>query len=171
MISEQQTISPIALDSQVKKNSIVIIATQGSEKGALLGDNMLTSMMQRGASGFIVDGGIRDKAALIESKAAILYRYTNPINAYRVLGFTSFDKTIYLEGIWGDVKVEPNDFIVADCDGAVVIPQLYAESIIDDSEIHQKNEEAIKNALTWGNTRAEALEKFPRLKHVKGLSK
>lgn len=166
LIAEQETLSPIQLDSQVKKGSVVIIATNASEKGALLGDNMLSSMMQNGAAGFIVDGGIRDKDALIQSKAALLYRYTTPVNAYRFFGFTSFDKAICLEGIWGNVSVEPNDLIVADADGAVVIPKQHAELIIEHSEIHQKNEEAIKNALTWGSSRADALAKFPRLKHI-----
>jgi len=167
--SEQATISPIELDSKVNKENVVIIATKASEKGALIGDNMLTSMLQNGATGFIIDGGIRDKDALIESKAALLYRYTSPINAYRLLGFTSFDQAVYLEGIWGDVKVEPNDLVLADSDGAVIIPAQHAEQIIDHSEINQKNEEEIKNQLKWGNSQAKPPKKFPRLQHVKPI--
>lgn len=168
-IGEQPTVSPTELDSQVKKDHVVIIATHASEQGALIGDNMLTSMLQNGASGFIVDGGIRDKQALVASKAALLYRYASPVNAYRFLGFSSFDRPVNLAGIWGDVLVNPNDLVVADADGAVVIPAQHAEIIIEASEVHQKNEEAIKSALTWGSSRADALAKFPRLKHVKKI--
>jgi 4-hydroxy-4-methyl-2-oxoglutarate aldolase len=169
--SQQQTVSPIELDELVQKGNVIIISTQGSQRGAFLGDNMLTSMVQNGASGFIVDGGIRDSKLLKETKTGVVYRYTSSINAYRFLGFSSFDKVITLEGVWGEVKVEPNDLVLADCDGAVIIPAQYAETIIEDSEVHQKNEDAIKNSLTWGNSRKEALQEFPRLKHVKKIQK
>jgi 4-hydroxy-4-methyl-2-oxoglutarate aldolase len=167
--SQHKTVNPIELDDQVYPLGIVVIAAEACSKGALLGDNMISSMVANGAKGFVVDGGIRDAAELQDAKHAVLYRYTSSVNAWRYYGLTEFEIPVTLEGIWGSVQVNPGDFIFADYDGAVVIPLQHIESIIHDTEIHVKNEAAIKSALLFGSSRREALEKFPRLQHVKPL--
>lgn len=168
--SQHKTVNPIELDDQVYPLGIVVIAAEACNKGALIGDNMVSSMIQNGAKGFVIDGGIRDAEELQKSGQAVLYRYTSSVNAYRYFGFTEFEVPLTLEGIWGSVQIHPGDFIFADVDGAVVIPLQHIDSIIHDTEIHVKNEAAIKSAILFGSSRREALEKYPRLQHVKPLA-
>ncbi len=167
---QHKTVNPIELDDQVYPSGIVIIAAEACAKGALIGDNMVSSMVQNGAAGFVVDGGIRDTEELQKSGQAVLYRYTSSVNAYRYFGFTEFEVPVSLEGVWGAVTIQPGDFIFTDFDGAVVIPLQHIDSIIHDTEIHVKNEAAIKSALMFGGSRRAALEKYPRLQHVKPVT-
>ncbi len=155
------------LDDSVYPGGIVVIDSNNCQKGALIGDNMATSMKNNGAIGFIVDGGIRDDVEFLALKLPIYYKYKTPINAHKFFSFTDFEVPISLDGIWGTVTVNPGDLIIADSDGCAIIPRQHAEQIITHSEIHQQTENNIKSALENGKTRKSASAEFPRLQHVK----
>lgn len=155
------------LDAVAYPGGIVVIDSGNCQKGALIGDNMATSMKNNGAVGFIVDGGIRDIQEFQEMALPIVYKYTSPINAHKFFSFTDFEIPITLDGIWGPVSVNPGDLIIVDNDGGAVIPLPHAEQIISDSETHLHTENAIKSALLKGDTRENASAAFPRLRHVK----
>lgn len=162
-------IPTFGLDDSVYPGGIVVIDTDNCMRGAIIGDNMVTSMVKRGAVGFIVDGGIRDYQEFVDTDTTVFCRYTTPINAHQYWHFTAFETPITLRGIWGDITVNPADLIIADADGIAVIPQHYAEQIIADAEIHQQTENTIKNALLNGGDRQSVTEQSKRLKHVKPL--
>lgn len=154
------------LDNSIYPSGIVLIDSDNCQKGALIGDNMATSMKNKGAIGFIVDGGIRDSQEFAALEMPTFYKYKTPINAHKYFSFTDFEVPITMDGIWGPVTVQPGDLIIADEDGIAVLPIQHAEQIITDSEIHLQTENAIKSALLSGSTRQEASTEFPRLKHV-----
>jgi len=155
------------LDDSVYPGGVVVIDSNSCQKGALIGDNMATSMKNNGAIGFIVDGGIRDAVEFLTLELPIFYKYKTPINAHKFFSFTDFEVPISLDGVWGNVIVNPGDLIIADSDGCSIIPLQHAEQIITDSEIHQQTENTIKNALENGESRKNASAKSPRLQHVK----
>ncbi len=154
------------LDDCVYPGGIVVIDSNNCQKGALIGDNMATSMKNNGAVGFIVDGGIRDAVEFITLELPILYKYKTPINAHKFFSFTHFEVPISIDGIWGSVTINPGDLIIADSDGCSIIPLQHAEQIIADSEVHQQTENNIKLTIKKGETRKNASAKFPRLQHV-----
>jgi len=155
------------LDESVYPGGIVVIDSNNCQKGALIGDNMATSMKNNGAIGFIVDGGIRDAVEFLTLELPIFYKYKTPVNAHKFFSFTDFDVPISIDGIWGTVTITPGDLIIADSDGCSIIPLQHAEQIITDSEIHQQTENNIKSAIEKGESRKNASANFPRLQHVK----
>lgn len=157
----------VELDDCIYPGGIVVIDSNNCQKGALIGDNMATSMKNNGAIGFIVDGGIRDAVEFLTLELPVFYKYKTPINAHKFFSFTDFEVPVSIDGIWGNVTINPGDLIIADSDGCSIIPLEHAEQIIADSEIHQQSENNIKSALENGETRRSASAKFPRLQHVK----
>ena len=158
------------LDALVSPGAIVVISTGGCDKGAIIGDNMVTSMVQAGARGFVLDGGIRDKEALADGAVPVWCRYASPINAHRKWKYTAMDTPVTLPGIWGSVKIRSGDFILGDADGVVVLPQEYARQIINDAEIHMRAEADIKTAIEAGESRETATKSSRRLQHVHPLT-
>jgi regulator of RNase E activity RraA len=60
----------------------------------------------------------------------------------------------------GQVAVSPGDFILADEDGAVVIPAALAGQVLEEAEKLTRAEVAIRAELSAGLTLAEALRKY-----------
>ena len=161
-----QALTTFGLDDSIYPGGIVIIDSNECTEGALIGDNMTTSMTNKGAIGFIVDGGIRDSDELSQQKLPVYYKYKSPINAHKFFSFTGFEVPITVDGVWGPVNIKPGDLIIADADGISIIPLAHAEQIIADSEIHLQTENTIKAALLAGESRAQVTRRCHRLKHV-----
>nr|WP_321490496.1 RraA family protein [uncultured Hyphomonas sp.] len=158
------------LDALVSPGAIVVIATAECGKGAIIGDNMVTSMVQAGARGFLLDGGIRDREALASGPVPVWCRYASPINAHRKWKYTAMGQPVTLPGIWGDVEIRPGDLILGDADGVVVLPREHAEQIVHDAEIHMRAEADIKTAIEAGEGRESATKSSRRLQHVRPLT-
>lgn len=159
------------LDAAIYPGGIVVIDTDRCERGAILGDNMVTSMAGRGAAGFVVDGGVRDGRDFPAMDTPVFCRYTTPINAHRYWRFTAFEEPVTLRGIWEDVTVNPGDLLIGDADGVAVLPREHAGRIIADAEIHLRTENSIKDALVAGGDRRTVTEAAGRLMHVKPLGR
>ncbi len=158
------------LDEAVHEGAIVLIAAKACDKGALIGDNMIASMCAKGARGFVVDGGVRDAAALRDGGVSVWCRFTSPANAHRFFRYTGFMVPVVLPGLWSDVVVHPGDFVLGDEDGIVVLPAAHAEVIVRDCEIHMLTESKIKEGLARGVSREAATAASGRLKHIKPLT-
>jgi regulator of RNase E activity RraA len=158
------------LDALVTPGAVVVIATNGCDKGAIIGDNMVTSMVRAGARGFLLDGGVRDREALAEGPVPVWCRYASPINAHRKWKYTAMDQPVTLPGIWGSVEIRSGDLILGDADGVVVLPHEHAEQIIQDALIHMRAEADIKGAIEAGEGRESATKSSRRLQHVRPLT-
>jgi regulator of RNase E activity RraA len=166
----QPAIPTFELDDLVTPGAVVVIATNGCDKGAIIGDNMVTSMVRAGARGFLLDGGVRDREALVDGPVPVWCRYASPINAHRKWKYTAMNRPVTLPGIWGDVEIRPGDLILGDEDGVVVLPQEHAAQIIHDAEIHMRAEADIKAAIEAGESRETATKSSRRLQHVRPLT-
>lgn len=167
---DQPGLPTFLLDSLVTPGAIVVIATGECGKGAIIGDNMVTSMVRAGARGFLLDGGIRDREALAIGPVPVWCRFASPINAHRKWKYTAMGQPVTLPGIWGNVEIRPGDLILGDDDGVVVLPHEHAEQIIHDAEIHMRAEADIKAAIEAGESREAATKSSRRLQHVRPLT-
>jgi RraA family protein len=103
---------------------VVVIDAHGSSLNAVLGDMISTKAKHRGIAGFVIDGYVRDIAAIRELDFPIFARGTTPIGPlHRGPG------EINLPICCGGVVVQPGDIVVADDSGVVFVPQANAEDI------------------------------------------
>jgi len=106
------------------RDDVLVAAARGLE-AALLGDTLAGEAAARGAAGAVVDGYVRDLAALAAGGLGVRARGGFPRRARGAGGghadasvADAIDVAVDLAG----VRVVPGDVIVADADGVVIVP-------------------------------------------------
>ena len=123
---------------------------------AHLGELSVTSLKTRGVVGCVLDGGCRDVRFILDEGFPVFSRYVTPEDStWRwALEATQVPVTI------GRVTIEPGDWIVADDDGVVVVPQAVAVTVLADAEEKAATESEIRAAVRDGMPPLEAYDRF-----------
>jgi len=128
------------------------------------GDLLATAMKARGCKGVVVDGGVRDVAFLRTLELPMLARYRTPAQAIGRWRVVNRQAPVQVRGALTDwVTVEPDDIVVADDDGVIIVPsELLAEvtaQVVAWGETETEAREDIRNGLSL----LAALEKYGHL--------
>jgi 4-hydroxy-4-methyl-2-oxoglutarate aldolase len=125
------------------------------------GELIALGMKERGCVGAVVDGGVRDTRWLAAHAFPVYARYRTPVQSIGRWKVTSWQIPVYMRGATSlKVAVHPSDFILADEDGVIVIPQDLAEQVLIEAEKLTQKEIRIRAELRDGLTLSQALEKF-----------
>ena len=104
---------------------IAIADARGTRDAATFGDIVVTRMAKRGVTGIVTDGAVRDRMGLIASKLPIwMNGITAPPPGARLM-LAAWQEPIAC----GGVAVFPDDIVIADADGVVIIPAGLAEEV------------------------------------------
>jgi len=104
---------------------IAIADARGTRDAATFGDIVVTRMAKRGVAGIVTDGAVRDRMGLIASKLPIwMNGITAPPPGARLM-LAAWQEPIAC----GGVAVFPDDIVIADADGVVIIPAGLAEEV------------------------------------------
>lgn len=104
---------------------VLVIDGQGELNTALWGGLTTMAAAKKKIAGVVVDGAIRDLADIRKSKLPVFARAVVP-NA----GGAEYRGEMQMHIQCGGVVVSPNDWVVGDDDGVVVIPSWRAEEAI-----------------------------------------
>jgi len=145
-------------------NVVVVDAGKESSCGHW-GEMMSYASKYYGAVGIVIDGGIRDGRGLLKiPNWPVFVRYTSPIESAKRWRPEDFEIPIYMTGtLTTQVKVNPGDWIVADMDGVIVIPQEISQTVLLKAEEIEKSEEKTRQALASGMSIDEVYRKYKRL--------
>ena len=125
------------------------------------GELIALAMKRRGCAGALIDGGIRDIEWIARQKFPIYARYRTPVQSIGRWKVTAWQKPVFLPGATvRRVSVRPGDFVLADADGAIVIPAEIAEAVLVAAENLTAKEKMIRRDLAAGATLAQALKKY-----------
>ena len=113
---------------EAPKGSIIVI-NAGSCEYAVAGGNVCKVAKKRGILGFIIDGVIRDIAEIRDIKFPVYTKGLCPKP-----GAKKVYQELNLPITCGDVHIIPNDIIVADEDGIVVIPYDEKEQVLSSAK-------------------------------------
>jgi 4-hydroxy-4-methyl-2-oxoglutarate aldolase len=125
------------------------------------GELIALGMMERGCVGALVDGGVRDTKWLREHGFPTFARYVTPVQSIGRWRVTNWQQPVYVHGAttqW--VTVTPGDFILADDDGAIVIPDVLVDDVLEAAEKLTAQEARIRQALHDGMPLSECLKRF-----------
>lgn len=145
-------ISTRAAIEEMPEGAIAVIDAMGITDAGVFGDILCARMVKRGAAGLITDGVIRDRAGVMQTGLPIWARGAAAPPSVAGLTFTGWQETVGC----GGVCVVPGDVIVADADGAVVIPAAMVEEVTAEA-IEQERMEG------WIVEEVERGEKLPGL--------
>ena len=126
--------------------SVIVIDAGGNIGGGAVGDILAARMIFRGIAGLVTDGAMRDAGPLMEMDLPVHARaFTPPPNTASTLAIG------YNEPVGcGGVLVFPDDIVVGDEDGVVVIPRHLADKIAITGLEQEQVEAYIKRRVELG---------------------
>ena len=118
------------------EGDILVIDAKGNTNRAVAGDFVISLAKGIGVQGLVVDGVIRDIAAIRELDFPVFSLGTT-VAAGNKNGGGQVNVPIAV----GSVTVQPGDYIIGDIDGVIVVPQEDAERIVTAAEEKVKKDE------------------------------
>ncbi len=116
---------------------VAVADAMGSTAAGIFGDILCARMKVKGVAGLVTDGVVRDGAGVIGTGLPVFCQgYVAPASV-SALNFVGWQEVIGC----GGVTVVPGDIVVADQDGAVVIPQAMLAAVTD-AAVEQERLEA-----------------------------
>jgi regulator of RNase E activity RraA len=131
----------------VQDGDVVVVDARGDMRSGIFGDMMSTYFKGRGGAGIIIDGVMRDRPNVEKLDLALWLKGWSP--NYHVQT-DIYPYAVNVTIACGGVTVVPGDIIVADDDGAVVVPVSMAEAVIEDGQKHAEWEEFSRIKLMEG---------------------
>lgn len=126
-----------------------------------LGELIALGMKERGCVGALIDGGIRDIRWMAEHRFPVYARYRTPTQSIGRWKVNAWQVPVTLQGATSrHVRVDPGDFILADEDGVLVVPQAIVLEVLVEAERLTAIETGIRSELKNGLSLAEALAKY-----------
>ncbi|WP_186165958.1 ribonuclease activity regulator RraA [Burkholderia gladioli] len=104
---------------------IAVVDAMGIRDAGIFGDILCLRMQQRGVAALITDGVVRDVAGVLDTQLPVWCSGVAAPPSVAGLTFVNWQEPIGC----GGVAVFPNDLIVVDADGAVVIPAALVDEI------------------------------------------
>lgn len=137
----------------IPPESVCVWDTSNDDESAQWGEIMTMAAKRRGCRGAVVDGGVRDTDKVLEQNFPVFCRYRTSngmMGRFRMIGYQIPIRI-------GGVDIQPGDVIVADIDGAIVIPRALAWAVLLEAEEILRNEIEIKKMVESGQSPSEVV--------------
>jgi 4-hydroxy-4-methyl-2-oxoglutarate aldolase len=135
---------------------VAVWDTSGDNTTGHWGELMSNSALAKGCRGAIIDGGIRDTKYILQANFPVWSRFRSPADAKGRWTITEANQPVMVSG----VIISPGDFIVADADGVLVVPEELVEEVLLEAESVVEREDQIRIAVSRGEPLADLYDKF-----------
>lgn len=137
--------------SRVPTGRVVVVQPQ-DDRRALFGGLSAEALKIKGVRGYIADGGCRDIDAIVEERFPVFARYATPIDIVSAWRVESYEEPIAV----GNEMVQPDDYILADRDGIILVPDTAIEAVVTAAEQKMATEGEMVKAIRAGVDPLEA---------------
>ena len=134
----------------------VLICQPNTYEVALMGELSADTLNYRGVRGSIVDGGCRDVTFLLKNDFPVFCRFNTPKDICKRWVAESMGQPIEI----GGVSISRGDYVLADIDGVVIIPQDLAEAVVAETEAVAVTETDMRDSILGGMDPVDAYRKF-----------
>jgi regulator of RNase E activity RraA len=125
---------------------IVVAGAMGIRDAGIFGDILCARMVKRGVAGLVTDGVMRDAEGCLSTGLPIWCNGVAAPPSVAGLTFINWQEPIGC----GGVAVFPDDIIVVDDDGAVLIPAAYLDAVLAEAPEQEKMEAWIMSEVDRG---------------------
>ena len=140
----------------VTAHSVVVLSASGDRSSSHWGEIMTLSAKQRGSTGAVVDGGLRDAPFILKLNFPVFADFYLPASSISRWELKEFQGVIKV----GETSVHPGDYVFGDMDGVVVVPQAMTEEVLWEAEMAVQREQKMRQALRRGMPLNEVNKKF-----------
>ena len=134
----------------------VLICQPNTHAVALMGELSARALMVKGTKGYLMDGHCRDVEEIIDAGFPVFCRLATPADIVERWRYNSLGNPITI----GTVTIRSGDYIIADMDGAVIIPQEVIEDVVSKTEDVMATESEMRLAILDGMDPEQAYLKF-----------
>jgi regulator of RNase E activity RraA len=141
--------SPISTRAAIEcmpAGCIAVVDAMGVTDAGIFGDILCARMRRRGVAGLVTDGVVRDVSGVLGTGLPVWCQGTAAPPSVAGLTFVAWQEPIAC----GGVAVFPNDVIVVDQDGAVLIPQALLQDVVEVAAEQEQLEDWIMSQVAEG---------------------
>jgi 4-hydroxy-4-methyl-2-oxoglutarate aldolase len=142
--------------AEASPNVVIVIDVEGEEEVAHFGDILALAALRRGVRGIVVNGSIRDRAAITELRFPVFHRGTSPRGPAKVIP-GELGVPIELMG----VRVCAGDLVCADDDGVVIVQAADVDEILALASTIASCEREYESRIAAGDSTVDILD-LPR---------
>ena len=124
----------------------VVVCQPQDDTRALFGGLSAEALAIKGCRGYIVDGGCRDVQAIADQGFPVFARYNTPIDIVCAWRAEAFGEPIAIGGL----QVLPDDHVIADRDGIVLIGAAHLDEVLTAAEKKMSTEGEMVRAIRAG---------------------
>ena len=121
--------SPISTRAAIEampEGCIAVVDSMRTTDAGIFGDILCARMQKRGVAALVTDGVVRDLDGVLRTGLSVWCQGTAAPASVNGMTFVSWQEPIGC----GGVAVFPNDVVVVDTDGAVLIPAAFLDDVI-----------------------------------------
>lgn len=130
------------------EGSIAVVDAMGVKDAGIFGDILCKRMKVRGVAALVTDGVVRDVAGVLATDLPVWCSGAAAPPSVAGLTFVAWQQPVGC----GGVAVFPDDIIVTDTDGAVVIPQALVDEVVETAIEQERLESWIYEQVEGGAT-------------------
>jgi regulator of RNase E activity RraA len=122
--------SPISTRAAIEAmpaGCVAVVDAMGCVDAGIFGDILCSRMRRRGVAALVTDGVVRDVAGVLATGLPVWCQGVAAPPSVAGLTFVAWQEAVGC----GGVAVLPNDVIVVDADGAVVVPAALLDAVLD----------------------------------------
>lgn len=141
--------SPISTRAAIEAmpaGCIAVVDAMGVTDAGIFGDILCSRMVKRGVTALITDGVVRDIEGVMGTQLPVWCQGTAAPASVAGLTFVGWQEPVGC----GGVAVFPNDIVVADADGAVLIPAALLDAVIAEAVEQERFEGWIMSEVARG---------------------
>jgi 4-hydroxy-4-methyl-2-oxoglutarate aldolase len=131
--------------SRVPAGHVVVCQPQDDTR-ALFGGLSAEALQRKGVRGYIVDGGCRDIQAVVDQGFPVFARYATPIDIVCAWRAEAYAQPVAIGGL----QVLPDDHVLADRDGIILIGAGEVEAVVAAAERKMATEGDMVRAIRAG---------------------
>lgn len=139
--------SPISTRAAIEAmpaGCIAVVDAMGVQDAGIFGDILCARMARRGVVALVTDGVLRDLEGVLSTGLPVFASGAAAPPSVAGLTFVGWGEPVGC----GGVAVYPEDIVVADRDGAVLIPAAYLEQVLTDAPEQERMEGWIMDQVT-----------------------
>lgn len=125
---------------------VVVAGTEGMTEAGIFGDILCARMAKKGVAALVTEGAVRDAVGVRGTSLKVWCAAEAAPPSVAALTFVSWEEPVGC----GGVAVYPGDVVVADDDGAVLIPQALVEAVTREAESQERLEAWIMREVEKG---------------------
>jgi regulator of RNase E activity RraA len=158
-ISHDDTSMRLKILDSITPGTVSVWSTAGSLDCAHWGEIMSTAVRQRGCTGAVVDGGVRDVDFINLMKYPVFAKFKCAASSVGRWDITDCQVTLKI----GNTIIRPGDFVFGDIDGVVIVPKDITLDVLTAAEDIFQRERGMREELRRGISVTDAYAKYGSL--------